>query len=460
MTAMEESPQRIEAGMHLSRARQHATKHKIDRALEEAQLAIEADPTFEDVRHFLASLYEQIGEPRKAVQQYEQLLFLHGGHDEELVTKIAHLDPATADKHRRLASIAPDPFVAKGAATDDLDGFDEADVVESTGPGPALAPVETGSDDLVEMEVEEPQPQATAVRTHAAADVFADEEAAAAGPQALAPEEYEYEDERKFRLNTMGLDVLKPALREHRRLWASGGQLEEIMAKSPALTMSGRIEAADAFQAATARVNTPATVPHVCGEPSLWPLICGPMCAYVLVPTGALDALTPGEVRFYAGRALAHVACEHVPLLDIAAALLPLARPGTRLQELRREAACDTFKELLGSAEEAVAKAKKALHTWRLRAALTADRAGLLCCGNLQGALSAVAKLTAPDAPTAAHVSPETFKQKFEGHDLRQISNLGIDRDPENSEPYAFYRMLMLAWWSKQPAYARLTSGK
>jgi len=174
------------------------------------------------------------------------------------------------------------------------------------------------------------------------------------------------------------------------------------------------------------------------------------------VPKGAIDALSPAELQFYAGRTLAHVACDHVPLLDVAAALLPQSHPGSPLQQIRRQVATEAFKDLLAQGDEALAKPKKALHTWRLRAALTADRAGLLCCGKLDDALSAVAKLTAADAAGAALVSTEGFKHKFEGQDLRQISNLAIDRDPETSEPYAFYRMLMLAWWSKQPGYKRL----
>ena len=346
MAGTEGSPQRTEAGMHLSRARHHHEKHHTDRALEEAQLAIEADPTFEDARHFLASVHEQLGETRKAVLQYEQILFMHGGHDDELLAKIQRLDPATADKHRRLASIAADPFVAKGASTDDLDGWDDTDsVAAAPTAGPALRVGRADDDAFADMDdLQEDQPQARAV-THAAGDVFADDESEATGPPPLAPEEYEYEDERRYRLNTMGLDLVKAALREHRRIWASGHHLEDLMEKSPALTVSGHIEASDAFEEAAARLRTPTTVPHLSPDPSLWPLVCGPMAAYVLVPAGAIEALTPAELRFYAGRTLAHVACEHVPLLDLAAALLPAPKPESRLQEIRRQVAAEGFKD-------------------------------------------------------------------------------------------------------------------
>ncbi|MBM3501803.1 MAG: hypothetical protein FJX74_24375, partial [Armatimonadetes bacterium] len=205
MAGIEDSPQRIEAGLHLSRAHQHLAKHKPDRALEEAQLAIDADPQFEEPREFMASLHEQLGQPRKAVQQYEHLLHLRGGHDEALLAQIERLDPATAARHRRVASIGADPFVAKGRAVEeDFDGFDEMDSVDAAAPaaGPALRVGQADDDAFVDMEEgDADQAQATVATHHAAADVFADEEGEAAGPRAVTPEEYEYEDERKYRLN-------------------------------------------------------------------------------------------------------------------------------------------------------------------------------------------------------------------------------------------------------------------
>jgi tetratricopeptide (TPR) repeat protein len=461
MAGLDEAPHRIEAGLHLSRAHQHLAKHKTDRALEEALLAAEVDPEFEEARQLLVSLYEQLGQPRKAVQQLEHILHLHGGHDDAIIEHIAQLDPAAAERHRRLASIAADPFVAKGRAVDeDLDGFDEMEETAAPAAAPALRVGRADDDAFADMdEIDSDPSQATVVPHHAAADVFADDEGEAEGPRPLAPEEYEYEDERKYRLNAAGLDVLKGPLREHRRMWAVGRSLEELMERTPALSMSGYIPASEAFQEAAARLRTPTTVPHSSADPSLQPLICGPLAAYVMVPRGAVEALTPEEMRFYAGRTLAHIACDHVPLLDLAAALLPPPRPSSALLDLRRQVALEAFRDLLTQGDEALGRPRKSLHTWRLRAALTADRAGLLCCGKLDAALAALAKLTAIDAAGAERLSPETFKQKFEGQDLRQISNLSLDRDPETSEPYAFYRMLMLAWWSKQPAFKRLVGG-
>lgn len=458
MAGIEESPQRAQANVHLARARHHQERRKIERALEEAHLAIQADPTFEEARLLAAALHEQLGETKKAVHQYEQVLFARGGRDEEILQHLQRLDPVVAEKHRRLASIGADPFVAKGVSTDEFLEFDETEAEpapESRGE-PALRVGRADDDAFLEMEEAEDTAVQVAGVKHVTADVFADEEVEVTGPRPLSPEEYEYDDERKYRLNAMGLDVIKSALREHRRLWATGTYLEDLMAKSPPLAVSGHIAAAQAFEEAARRLNTPTTVAHSSADPGLAPLICGPMCAYVLVPKGAIDALTPNELRFYAGRTLAQVACGHVPLLDIAAALLPTTGRKSKLQETRERIAAEFFNDLLSESPETLDRARKALHIWRLRAALTADRAGLACCLNVQDALSAIAKLTASQASEAARLSPETFKQKFEGQDLRRIAHLAPDRDTDTSEPYAFYRMLMVSWWSKQPSYARL----
>jgi tetratricopeptide (TPR) repeat protein len=466
MAGTDATPERIAAGLHLSRARAHLLRRKADKALEEAHLALQTDPGFDEARYFLAEYYEQAGEVRKAVHEYEQLLFRHHG-DESIIERVGRIDPMAAEKHRRLSHIAPDPFVAGrggpvAAEEEGLGDFEEIDSVpaaEATA-GPSLRVGRADDDAFLDIEDAVEAPTATASTVaHAAADVFADEEESGGGSRAYAPEDYEYEDERKFRLNASALEALKSALREDRRLWADSHDVDEVIARSTALTLSNYVEAADAFEHASALLQTPTVVPHVVGDPSLLPLICGPLCAYVLVPTAALETLTPGEMRFYAGRVLCRVPCQHVPLLDIAAAMLPAARPGGRLQGLLKAAALKTFGNLAALADEAGMKAKKALHIWRLRAELTADRAGLLVCGSLSDSLSAIAKLTAPDAATALGLSPEVFKHKFEGQDLRQISNIGPDRDPETAEPYAFYRMLMLSWWAKQPAYGKLTAG-
>jgi len=461
MSATEESPQRVTAGVHLTHAKTHMMKGKVDRALEEAQLAIEADPTFEEARRFVAEAYERLGETRKAVHQYEELLFKHP-HDEELIAKIERLDPLTAAKHRRLAEVAPDPFVSGGrlGATggDDLADMEEIDL-PAGGAQPAFAVRPEGPTDLEDMEDVSPVEETVSTRAelHVEVGVFEEEEIGGATQAVLRPEQYEYEDERQIRESIAALAPVKELLGKQRSMWALGQVLDEFLPQTRPLTYTENEEAANAFFYAGSLLGANTTVPCAITDPSLWPLICGPLAAYVIIPTGALEALSATELYFLAGRTLSRVVCSQVALSDAIAAMLPPPKPSSRLVDLQREAAAKAMggPEALGDPAQR-AKLQGHLHTWRLRAELTADRAGLICCQNPDDAASAIAKLTAPNAAAARALSPEALEHRFAGQDLGQIAAIGLDRDPAASEPYAYYRIRMLRWWSTQPVYAQL----
>jgi hypothetical protein len=182
------------------------------------------------------------------------------------------------------------------------------------------------------------------------------------------------------------------------------------------------------------------------------------MSAYAVIPTGALEALSAGELYFLAGHTLARVTCSHVPLLEVAAALLPASGRSSRLQELLRETATQAMDAVAIEDELARKKAQTLLHSWRLRAELTADRAGLICCRDPKAAASAIVKLTAPDAAAAQAMSGDTLEQRFGGQDVGKLAAIGQEHDPETSQPYAYYRVRMLTWWSTQPAYKGFAS--
>jgi Tetratricopeptide repeat len=454
-----ESPQRIAAGMHLAHAKAHMAKGKVERALEEAHLAIETDPDFADVRWFLADAHERLGETRKAVHQYEALLF-HDPHNEDLLARIERLDPHTAEKHRRLADVAPDPFVAKGRlATGAEDDFVDMEAIDSPGASPAALEVipegPTELEDMADATATE-EPQAGQPQLHVDKDVFEDEVVGAPAAAAVAPEQYAYEDERQVREAITALSEVAALLAKQRTIWREVEALDDLIKQTRPLTYTESEEAANAFFYAASILGVHTTVPCVVNDASLWPLVCGPMAAYVVIPASAFEALDATELYFLAGRTLARVASGHVPLLEVTAALLPPPRPTSRLLDLQRNAAAKTLCEA-GSRGGQSAKLQQHLHTWRLRAELTADRAGLVCCQSIDHATSAIAKLTAGAPAAAQALSREALEQRFAGQDLGQIAAIGIDRDPTTSEPYAFYRIRMLQWWSTQPGYTQPT---
>lgn len=463
MSGTEQSPQRVTATQHLMRAREHTQKRRTDRALEEAELALEVDPEFDEARFFLAETFDALGENRKAVHHYEALLF-KDPENEDLMQRVERLDPMTAARHRRLTEVAPDPFVSEGRVaveSDDLANMDDMDMIDDGGPDEELAVAPEGPTDLVEMDEIPATPQ-TGAAPHVDADpsVFADDDQQVAEQRAaVACQVYEYEDEPQYRESAAALPLIQEFLKEQRRLWASSTALEDLIAESRPLTPVESEDADNAFAYARSVIGAATTVPHILTDPSLRPLVCGPMSAYAVITTGALEALTAGELYFLVGRTLARVTCEHVRLLEVAAALLPTSGPTSRLQELLRQTASQAIAAVASIEDESArGKAQTVLHTWRLRAELTADRAGLICCRNPQTAASAIAKLTAPDAAAAHAMSAEALEQRFAGQDVGQLAAIGLEHDPEASEPYAYYRVRMLNWWSTQPAYKHFAS--
>lgn len=411
--------------------------------MQEAHLALETDPDLADVRLFLAEAHEQFGETRKAVHQYEALHFMNTG-DDQYLNKIKILDPTTAARLTRLAQLAPDPFVggARTAASDDAFQDDDDDMIDAS-PGGAGAPG-VGA--------------VTMTPQGAGEYVDDDDELLDSRPPAgVRPEQYEFEDEPKYREAASAVPAVAMLLDRQRSIWDEEGQIDELLARATPLSPSTIPHAYRALEQSAALLGTPITTIHVMDGEMLRPLVCGSRGAYMILPSGVVEALTPEELKFLIGRTLSRIACDHIPLLDVIAGVLPRSSPPTGLQVTQAYAASHSVggPESLGEGD-AARQAMKALHTWRLRAELTADRAGLIACKNLRAAATAIAKLTAPDVEAAATASIDSLKQRFAGQDLGKVAAIAVDSDPETSEPYAFYRISMLVWWSKQPAYEQL----
>jgi hypothetical protein len=91
-------------------------------------------------------------------------------------------------------------------------------------------------------------------------------------------------------------------------------------------------------------------------------------------------------------------------------------------------------------------------HAWQQRAELSADRGGLVCCGDLDIACKTIARLTAPDSRAAETVTAQALIDKFQGQDVAQLAAIPPKEDPARNEGYALYRIKMLRWWAKTPA--------
>ncbi len=435
MSDTQTSPQRSAAEMHLGRAKQHLQKSKYDRAIDEGYQALQTDPDFDDARIFLAETHELLGESRKAVTQYEALFF-RDVDKEAMLAKIEELDPATAQRHRRVANLAPDPFVGGGrTSTNDDEFLDDDDMIDASPTGASVHGVGT------------PTPQGATGDYLDDDDEFLD----ARPPSGVAPEQYQYDDEEEVRRQTVELPAVRESLARQRDVWGDESPLAWLLEQTQSLSDVVGARGENTYNEIASLLGTPLTTPLVFEDDSVEPLVCGPRCRYVVFPKGAFQALSGDEIKFLIARTLSRIACEHQPLLDVAAALLPPPPQPSAIRDIQLRAAAEDIggPAQLGE-EDTTRSVLKALHRWRLRAEISADRAGLVGCTMIKAAVTAMAKLTAKDAMSAATTGLEQLKERFAGQDLGKLAAIAVDQDPSTNEAYAFYRMSMLVWWSKQ----------
>ena len=144
----EMSPERNAAYFKFRQAQTEAQKGHTDKAVTLAQEGLHSDPTYAELRHWLAELYVKHGEPKKASPEYQELIH-QNRQDTAAWEALRRVDRAAADRLERVANMAPDPFVAKqnlkaGAAADDLvleevEGFGTDDDDFVAGGNPLLA---------------------------------------------------------------------------------------------------------------------------------------------------------------------------------------------------------------------------------------------------------------------------------------------------------------------------------
>lgn len=432
----EVSAARANAQGHFERAQQHAQKGRWERAIEAARLALEADPEWAEVRHWLVDVYTQQGDKRRAVHQLEQLLLQHP-KDEGVLQKMEALDPMTAARHRRLADIAPDPFVSQASRAE----FGDMDAIYEVAGPPALGGAGlpgvgalTGVEDTLLVEP--------------------GEEEMVTAPPSLPVEMYAYEEEPRLREALQAQPATARALERQRALWAGTGALAELLGRCRPLDALAHTDFAGAVAYAAQTLGLGVPNVHTIEDEGLSPIVAGADMSHLIVPTGLLQAVGPSELYFVVGHRLAHIAAGHNPLLELSVAYLPRPRPGQFLEGWLY----DALKAGLGEAGELgaqpeVAGLLRALHAWSLRAELTVDRGALVCCQNADDACRAIARLTCATAAQASALTLVQFMTRFAGQDVSKLAALGAEQSPGSHEAYAFYRIAVLSWWAGQDAY-------
>lgn len=166
----------------------------------------------------------------------------------------------------------------------------------------------------------------------------------------------------------------------------------------------------------------------------------------VVLESGVIDSMTDGELRFVLGHELGHVKSGHVLYYQVAM-LLPVVA------------------ELFGTATFGIGALlsfplQVALIRWQRMSELTADRAGLLACQDINAATRAMIKLAGLPAKFFDQINADDFlaqAREFESFDsdkldwmAKILSNMG------ESHPWTVMRASELLRWVDSNAYESL----
>lgn len=544
MSHDEMSPERSRAHHRFREAEQQASKGHLKEAIDIARDVLEIDPTYTEIRHWIAKQYEKSGEPRRAAIEYQEIL--HGDRDDaEAWERLRELDPAAADRLERLHNIAPDPFVVqRTAAVDDGDLDDLAGLAEELGdageeetfvpghePGAevtdsledlegtdaieALVGDEAAHHHAVELEemgaeesedwsleapeaeetpmAAEPEPtppaeaaaesgeewavpqEATAPAEATAEEAPADwsmepEEpcgpaepgaAAPTAPPALTPDIWLYEEDVKYRDLLAANDFVANLVVALEEFWHENDTWDTNISGLAHLDHHRHEKVCTAFVTAAHVFGIPQWVLYFSPERRMVPTILRGKPNVGTVTTGIMNTLSSAELLFMAGRMSSLVACERVGYLQ--ATLLVLDRTPRTITDVERDM-MDLLRDRHSGVQGLHRDERQILgalcHAWQLRAALSADRAGLLCCRDLDAACNAIARGVSLDSNAAQMVSWRALREKYQGQDLAKLAGIAPKEDPQRDEGYGYYRIRMLRWWAgTEPAQQLLGGG-
>jgi len=166
----------------------------------------------------------------------------------------------------------------------------------------------------------------------------------------------------------------------------------------------------------------------------------------VVLNAGLIDAMTEQELRFVVGHELGHIKSGHVLYYQVAMLLPVLA-------------------EMLGTATLGIGALlslplEVALIRWQRMSELTADRAGLLACQDINAATTAMIKLAGLPAKFFDQVNPDDFlaqAREFEAFDSDKLDWMAkILSGVGESHPWTVMRGSELLRWVDSNQYEKI----
>ncbi|MBC7287753.1 MAG: hypothetical protein H5T86_06855, partial [Armatimonadetes bacterium] len=395
-------------------------------------------------------------------------------NDDDAWAALERVDPAAAQRLRRVAEIAPDPFVARRKrSAEELAGLEDMDEIADVARSPVgvseenFVPTDDHEELIAEIEEVAAEPEETPLRTGQGRDLIEWEEEAddAAAPahenahaSAIDPSMWQHEQDQPYRAKMDQDELLSTVLRAVRESWQEPGSWQPVLDTVAHASHTTYKQLWDAAEAARSVLGGPEPVCLIAPEGSPHALPLREPETEIAVHTGLLRAMTPAQLVFCLGRCLGMFLAGHVPYFH--ATLMATDRPA-RVLGACEQAAKEFLWDLIGSWFESHAKplrqhAAALAHAWQLRCELSCDRAGLLACGNLEAACDAIARMTARTAAQASQLSWRSLVTKYKDHDAGKLAAIPVEEDPRYSERYAVYRIRMLRWWFTTDQYKNL----
>ncbi len=438
MAEEHESAQRKLARMKMREAMELFEGRHPERGVEMMEEVLEIDPDFLEPRMWLAKHYAAIGEHRLAVSQYETMLRVEPDN-EELWEGLRAIDAAAADRLHRLHHVAPDPFVSTRGSEDldDFDDFEDEDedlVGEQPAGGVPFQGGSTGDDILVEDDTID----------------------AAESAVASLPWDYEQDAELRERLdqNAPFVDVLDG----FELFWQDAATWRRLLVTAIPLHDSGWTELDKLVGQASAFLDAPVPIVLTIDEHTCCPLALPLHEPTLVVGEPYRTALSPHEMLFVLGASLHMFLNENTQYAWAADHIIEREANRSGLHGKIVEAAHDfTVGWDQNVPREEVVRLAKIAHAWEQRAVLSADRAGLVCCQDPEGACRAIA-VSVGDPYRDASLSVERYLEQFKDIPAGQLAAIGLSHNPWTDRQYAAYRIQMLRWWATTDDYKRLTS--
>jgi len=448
-------------------ARKAHSKGRLAWAVEHAREALRADGSYQEVRHWLAERYVEAGATTYASRQY-QFILRADPNDQKAWTALEEIDPPGAAKARRLHEIPPDPFVSERRAQGGGDDFDSIDAAtteqqpEEGAPAPFLHVGERSNEfeSLDEVTATQGMGEAESVpwvgdaessEQFEALDAPADEEVSAAAPSDL----WEFEQDREYWRQWLDTEATPGVVGEIERLWSWPDAVDQVLDQCVHLRASSHPEAVAATQTAAQRLGTDPPELFLMPEPDIQPLVFRGEPAAMGLTTAMLRTFSEAELTFIMGRCLGPILSGYLAALQAVDLLLarPLPITSELASMLRDLFARDAGSHTARLTAEALSRMKALGHAWQQRVELSADRAGLLACRDIETACSAIARSTAKSARAAAEVTLEKFMAGYEGQDVQKLAAVPTEDNPSTSADYGAYRIKMLKWWAGTDEY-------